>query len=91
MKYPETSCIPNSKEVGEWRNLNFGGRMVWCKTAIVQNQEMVDGHQGQTFIADTSMGSRGSWGAADLLMKMQDDSCQKMCKGKFIHVKITKL
>jgi len=35
--------------------------------------------------------NQGSWWAVDLLMKMQDDSCQKMCKGEFIHVKITNL
>ena len=91
MKYPQASCIPNSNEAGEWKNLNFGGWMVWCKIENVQNQEMMDGHQGQTLMADTSMGSQGSWWAVDLLMKMQDDSCQKMCEGKFIHVKITKL
>jgi len=65
--------------------------MVWCEIENVQNQEMMDGHQGQTPMADTSMGSRGLWWAVDLLMIMQDDSCQKMCKGKFIHVKTTKL
>jgi len=25
MKYTEESWIPNSKEVGEWRDLNIGG------------------------------------------------------------------
>ena len=61
MKYPEALCIPNSKEAGEWRNLNFGGWMVWYKIENIQNQEMMDGHQGQTLMADTTMGSRGSW------------------------------
>jgi len=65
--------------------------MVWCKIENVQKQEMVDGHQGQTLMADTSVENQGSWWAADLLMTMQDDSCQKMCEGEFNHVKITKL
>ena len=29
MKYPEKSWIPNSKEIGEWGDLNFGGWMLW--------------------------------------------------------------
>ena len=48
-------------------------------------------YHSQTLMADTSMESQDSWWAVDLLMKMQDASCQKMCEGKFIHVKITKL